>query len=128
MPSILALTSCGAVPVRPSVYLLPAGEETAEDFAWLRRELVAEGGDAVVVAASFVIGLTDAEARGLEINGVMHSHTHTDAYPSPTDLAQAPDPAWHYVIVSLRDPSPVLRSFLLDGRTIREERVRISRA
>ena len=35
----------------------------------------------------------DAEGRGLEINGVMHSHTHTDAYPSPTDVAQAPDPA-----------------------------------
>ena len=29
----------------------------------------------------------DAEGRGLEINGVMHSHTHTDAYPSPTDVA-----------------------------------------
>ena len=25
----------------------------------------------------------DAEDRGLEIIGVMHSHTHTDAYPSP---------------------------------------------
>ena len=32
----------------------------------------------------------------------MHSHTHTDAYPSPTDVAQAPDPTWHYVIVSLQ--------------------------
>lgn len=59
------LARIGAVPVRPSVYLLPAGDETAEDFAWLRRELVAEGGDAVVVAASFVSGLTDAEAREL---------------------------------------------------------------
>src|SRR4051794_30353789 len=43
----------------------------------------------------------DAEDAGLEIIGVMHSHTHTDAYPSPTDVAQAPDPGWHYVIVSL---------------------------
>ena len=43
----------------------------------------------------------DAEDRGLEIIGVMHSHTHTEAYPSPTDVAQAPDPTWHYVIVSL---------------------------
>src|SRR3546814_9183803 len=43
-----------------------------------------------------------AEDLGLEINGVMHSHTHTDAYPSPTDVAQAPVPTWHYVIVSLR--------------------------
>ena len=34
----------------------------------------------------------DAERRGLEIIGVMHSHTHTEAYPRPTDVAQAPDP------------------------------------
>ena len=40
--------------------------------------------------------------HGLEIIGVVHSHTHTEAYPSPTDVAQAPDPSWHYVIVSLR--------------------------
>ena len=41
------------------------------------------------------------------IIGVFHSHTHTEAYPSPTDVAQAPDPAWHYVLVSLRDAEPV---------------------
>ena len=33
---------------------------------------------------------------------MVHSHTHTEPYPSPTDVAQAPDPAWHYVIVSLQ--------------------------
>ena len=43
----------------------------------------------------------DAEAKGLEIIGVMHSHTHTEPTRQPTDVAQAPDPAWHYVIVSL---------------------------
>lgn len=63
----------------------------------------------------------DAEARGLEILGVMHSHTHTDAYPSPTDVAQAPDPAWSYVIVSLRDIEPSLRSFRIVDGTITEE-------
>jgi [CysO sulfur-carrier protein]-S-L-cysteine hydrolase len=58
----------------------------------------------------------DAEDRGLAIVGVMHSHTHTDAYPSPTDVAQAPDPDWHYVIVSLREAEPVLRSYrIVDG-------------
>ena len=45
----------------------------------------------------------DAEAAGSSIIGVFHSHTHTEAYPSPTDVAQAPDPTWHYVLVSLRD-------------------------
>jgi len=34
-----------------------------------------------------------AEEEGLEVLGVFHSHTHSEAYPSPTDVAQAPDPA-----------------------------------
>ena len=63
----------------------------------------------------------DAEARGLELMGVMHSHTHTDAFPSPTDIDQAPDPTWHYVIVSLREPEPVLRSFRIVGDKQKEE-------
>ena len=68
----------------------------------------------------------DAEGRGLEINGVMHSHTHTDAYPSPTDVAQAPDPAWHYVIVSLRDDAPTLRSYRIGDDQISEEVVSLT--
>jgi len=68
----------------------------------------------------------DAEGKGLEIVGVMHSHTHTDAYPSPTDIAQAPDPTWHYVIVSLRDEAPVLRSYRIVDGAIAEEPVALS--
>lgn len=64
----------------------------------------------------------DAEDRGLEIIGVFHSHTHTEAYPSPTDVAQAPDPGWHYVLVSLR-AEPVLRSYLIEDGNISEEHV-----
>jgi proteasome lid subunit RPN8/RPN11 len=63
----------------------------------------------------------DAEGRGLEIVGVMHSHTHTEAYPSPTDVAQAPDPGWHYVIVSLRAEAPTLRSYRIVDDGIDEE-------
>jgi proteasome lid subunit RPN8/RPN11 len=59
-----------------------------------------------------------AEARGDEIIGVWHSHTHTAAYPSPTDVRQAVDPSWAYVIVSLGDEVPVLRAY-----TIRDERI-----
>lgn len=65
----------------------------------------------------------DAEGKGLEIVGVFHSHTHTDAYPSPTDVAQAPDPGWHYVIVSLRDVVPVVRSYRIVGGNTAEEPV-----
>jgi proteasome lid subunit RPN8/RPN11 len=67
----------------------------------------------------------DAEERGLEIRGVVHSHTHTDAYPSPTDVDQAPDPTWSYAIVSLRDLEPVLRSYRIVDAEITEEPVEL---
>jgi [CysO sulfur-carrier protein]-S-L-cysteine hydrolase len=67
----------------------------------------------------------DRAARGMgaDIMGVFHSHTHTDAYPSPTDVAQAPDPEWHYVLVSLRDSHPMVRSYRIMGGRIDEEPV-----
>jgi proteasome lid subunit RPN8/RPN11 len=68
-----------------------------------------------------------ADAEGLEVAGVMHSHTHTSAYPSPTDVqdAEAADPfgAWHFVIVSLKHPEPALRSFRILAGEVTEERV-----
>ncbi|MGH8918378.1 MAG: M67 family metallopeptidase, partial [Actinomycetes bacterium] len=67
----------------------------------------------------------EAEAAGLSIVGVWHSHTHTDAYPSPTDIAQAPDPGWHYVLVSLRDTEPVLRSYQIRDGRVEEEPVAV---
>lgn len=74
----------------------------------------------------------EADAAGLQVMGVMHSHTHTSAYPSPTDVrdAEIADPfgTWHFVIVSLKHPEPMMRSFrLLDG-TITEEPVRVDPA
>jgi [CysO sulfur-carrier protein]-S-L-cysteine hydrolase len=67
----------------------------------------------------------DAEDRGLEIVGVMHSHTHTEAYPSPTDVAQAgeTDPLGylHYVIVSLKHESASVRSYRIADGAIDEE-------
>lgn len=68
----------------------------------------------------------DAESRGWELIGVMHSHTHTEAYPSPTDVAQAPDPGWHYVIVSLKRDAPVLRSYRIVDEKISEEPVALT--
>jgi proteasome lid subunit RPN8/RPN11 len=68
-----------------------------------------------------------AEASGNEIVGVWHSHTHTDAYPSPTDVRQAVDPAWLYVIVSLRDQAPVLRAFRIRDAQIAEVAVALDR-
>jgi proteasome lid subunit RPN8/RPN11 len=57
-----------------------------------------------------------ADDEGLEVIGVFHSHTHSEARPSPTDIRQAPDPSWHYVLISLRDTPADVRSYrVIDG-------------
>ncbi len=67
----------------------------------------------------------DADERGITIIGVFHSHTHTDAYPSPTDVDKGSNPlltGWHWVVVSLKHPEPVVRSYLItDGVIVEEE-------
>jgi hypothetical protein len=59
------LQGLGAVLVKNSVYILPAGDEALEDFQWVRREIVAGKGEAWVCQARFVEGLTDAAVEGL---------------------------------------------------------------
>jgi [CysO sulfur-carrier protein]-S-L-cysteine hydrolase len=64
-----------------------------------------------------------AEADGFEIIGVMHSHTHTEPYPSPTDVVQAPDPNWQFVIVSLKRDAPETRTYRIVDGAITEEAI-----
>ncbi|MAG03181.1 MAG: hypothetical protein CL406_00995 [Acidimicrobiaceae bacterium] len=74
------------------------------------------------------VGQIDAErsadASGLSILGVMHSHTHTVAYPSPTDVADAARfdefGVWVFLIVSLEHPEPYMRAFRINGDVIKE--------
>jgi proteasome lid subunit RPN8/RPN11 len=65
------------------------------------------------------------DEEGLEVMGVFHSHTHSEAYPSPTDIGLAPDPLWHYVLVSLRDLPTVVRSFHIEQASVAEESVEV---
>ena len=67
-----------------------------------------------------------ADDDGVQVIGVFHSHTHSDPYPSPTDVAQAPDPAWHYVLVGLRDVATVLKSYRIVEGNISSEEVTVS--
>ena len=67
----------------------------------------------------------DAEAGDHEIIGVWHSHTHSDPYPSPTDVRSAVDPMWIYVIVSLRDEMPMLRAYRIRDDVIAECQVEL---
>jgi [CysO sulfur-carrier protein]-S-L-cysteine hydrolase len=80
---------------------------------------------------------TDIEDRGWSLLGFFHSHTHTEAYPSPTDRAHAhwtdpvtggtvpAYPGTRYVIVSLAGDEPDIRAFRFDGADPVEEEVRI---
>ncbi len=71
----------------------------------------------------------DDEAGGASILGVMHSHTHTDPYPSPTDVERAALlGGWHFLIVSLRHPEPEGRSYRIDGGLVVEEPITLSEA
>jgi proteasome lid subunit RPN8/RPN11 len=53
------------------------------------------------------------EKEGWELGGVFHSHTHTEAYPSPTDIRLATEDV-PYVIVSLAEDPPSVRGFRIE--------------
>lgn len=59
------LSRLGAVPVKNSVYVLPATDAALEDLEWVRREVVGGGGEAFVVEGRFVQGLTETETEML---------------------------------------------------------------
>ena len=59
------LQRIGAVALKNSVYLLPSRPQTIEDFRWLLREIVAEGGEATVCEAEFVEGITRDDLEGM---------------------------------------------------------------
>jgi len=55
------LQRIGALPLKNSVYVLPERDDTREDFEWLLREIVADGGEATLCSAGFLAGVTDDE-------------------------------------------------------------------
>lgn len=59
------LQRVGAVAIKNSVYVLPCTDQAGEDFQWVRREIVAGGGEASVCQAAFVDGLSDAQIEAL---------------------------------------------------------------
>jgi [CysO sulfur-carrier protein]-S-L-cysteine hydrolase len=64
--------------------------------------------------------MRDAESRHEDLIGVWHSHTHSDAYPSDTDVRQALEPSWIYVLVSLKHAEPVLRAYRIRDSAVGE--------
>jgi proteasome lid subunit RPN8/RPN11 len=106
----------------------PAGESTGYVSAvYPCRNADASARTYTVDSRDLLHAMRAAEASGNELVGVWHSHTHTDAYPSDTDVRQAVDPAWIYVLVSLKDGEPVLRAYRIRDGRIAETQVVLER-
>jgi len=58
--------------------------------------------------------MREMEERGEELTAIYHSHTHSPAYPSQTDVNLAAYPEAVYLIVSLAEGEEPLRGFRID--------------
>ena len=68
--------------------------------------------------------MRELDQKGWDLIGIYHSHTHTEAYPSKTDVELAFYPEALYFIVSLEKPeAPVIRAFWITDGEITEEEV-----
>jgi proteasome lid subunit RPN8/RPN11 len=64
----------------------------------------------------------EMEDQGWDLWAIFHSHTHSEAYPSETDIRLAFYPDARYVLVSLAvRESPVVRSFFIRDGAVDEE-------
>ena len=57
------LQRVGAVALKNSVYVLPHSDDALEDFQWIVREVVADGGEATLCEAAFLEGVTGEEVE-----------------------------------------------------------------
>lgn len=65
----------------------------------------------------------ECDENGWDFLAIYHSHTASEAYPSPTDIRLAFWPESHYILVSLEHADePVVRAFrIVDGEVSEEE-------
>lgn len=60
---------------------------------------------------------------GLLFMGIYHSHPHSEAYPSQTDVRLAFYPDVFYFIVSLQNREPKVSAFSIADQTIQNEEI-----
>jgi proteasome lid subunit RPN8/RPN11 len=65
--------------------------------------------------------LNEFEDEGWELGAIYHSHTHTEPYPSQTDINFAANwPGLEWVIVGLGGEEPEVRCYLIESGEVRE--------
>lgn len=69
----------------------------------------------------------EMDDRGWELWAIYHSHTHSEAYPSDTDVRLAFYPDARYILLSLADrKDPVIRSFWIVDDEVTEEEMTVT--
>jgi proteasome lid subunit RPN8/RPN11 len=92
-----------------AVYCLTNTDKSAEHFSMSPEEQFK--------------AIKDIRNRGWTLLGNFHSHPATPARPSPEDIRLAFDPSLSYVIISLQEDPPLVKSFLIRRGQAEEERV-----
>ena len=65
--------------------------------------------------------MNEFEDEGWELGAIYHSHTHTEPFPSQTDINFAANwPGLEWVIVGLGGDQPHVRCFQIEGGEVRE--------
>ncbi len=104
---------CGLLGLRPDGgfehYLVPNAERSMTYYVMEPRALLR--------------AMREIEDHGYGL-AIYHSHTHTDAYPSQTDIQLAAYPDATYLIVTLQDwDRPDIRAFTIVDGEVREKLV-----
>ena len=69
----------------------------------------------------------ELDESGDDLIGIFHTHTHSEAYPSDTDVKLAFYPEAFYLVMSLSDrDAPELRAFRIADGAISEEELRVT--
>ncbi|MFH1141053.1 MAG: M67 family metallopeptidase [Chloroflexota bacterium] len=67
----------------------------------------------------------EIEDKKWDLIAIYHSHTHSPAYPSATDIRLATWPEAYYILVSLMEQlNPLVRAFRIADGQVKEEELR----
>jgi len=69
--------------------------------------------------------MKDIRKDGLDITAIYHSHPDIYAYPSPNDIKLATYPDSVYVIVSLLNEEPKVKSFTIKDESVKEVEMKV---
>ena len=67
----------------------------------------------------------EAGKQGMKLIACYHSHPATPARPSAEDIKLAYDPPISYIIVSLAEEEPVVKSFRIQGGEVKTEEIEV---